>query len=378
MLSKHINNSIQQALFEIVQSGDFRVYVGEGGKQLAELLSASMEGAECLLVSSATAGLEIVLRTAGIGPGDEVLISAYDYPGNFWAIERVGAIPVLIDTEKDSWRISRCQLEDLFRKSRANACKAVVASHLHGQLQDAVWLREFSERQGLLFVEDSCQAIGATLDNRSAGCFGHATILSFGGGKLISAGRGGALLTADRRLAQKAKLAAGAGSGPYAMSEVQAAMVKSQVGWLPDLNDCCRTFFGQVDYFLREGLGEHVISIVMPAREHLSHTSFYQAGWLIGRLASQAEAASANPPRDQSSDLARLVGALKAAQIPAGSGFEGFHRRSSRRCRTPFSLDQVRRVVERTLVIHHRVALDEYHTPASLAAKLIAEILHAE
>jgi len=234
-------------------------------------------------------------------------------------------------------------------------------------------------------VEDSCQAVGASINARPTGTLGHVGIASFGGGKVLSAGRGGCLISSNEELMQRARLAAGAGSGPYAMSELQAAVVAAQLAWLPEIVAACRDYFGQLANRL-EATSNLPSRHLFPAIRQLGFTGFYQCGWLLA-------------PSIRSEDQARFVQSLKQHGLYAGSGFAGFHRRSSRRCRrvgqllttsaarqlahptsshsllipsdasqpaerTPShrlprpTLDRASAVAERTWVINHRQALD--------------------
>ena len=354
MLAQRMQESVQAQLLELCQAGAYRQYVGRYSAGLTEQLAAQHLGADVLLASSGTAALEIALRAAGVDAGDEVILSAYDYPGNFWAIDRVGARPVLIDLDQ-GWNISTEQLDRALDNALPNRLKALVASHLHGQMQPAAELREWCDRHQLVFIEDNCQALGASHGDRPSGTLGHVGIISFGGGKVLSAGRGGALLTEDAAIAQKARLASGAGSGPYALSEIQAAVVLAQLPWLPQLTQACRDFFGRVQQSLERRSSPHLF----PAGVDLSRTAFYQGGWLL-------------PPGMGSAHRDALVSGLRGRGIAAGTGFSGFHRRSTRRCRTVGELPHTAAVVARTWIIHHSTAV-----AGVLAAEEVAEAIMA-
>jgi dTDP-4-amino-4,6-dideoxygalactose transaminase len=307
------------------------------------------------LTSSGTAALEIVLRAASIGAGDEVLLSSYDYPGNFWAIERVGARPVLLDTSVDSWRIDSESLE----RAYLPACKAVVVSHLHGELQKVDELRAWCDYRKVLLLEDICQSLGAYWKGSPVGSYGHAAILSFGGGKLLSCGRGGAWATSDETLAIKARVAAGAGSGPYALSELQAATVLAQLPWLDEINANCREYFGALDRQLKVNQCDWKF---VPTSV-LDSTAFYQCGWQLNeRISDEGRqqllmALHSNPQINE--------GAV--VELPVGVGFSGFHRRSNRRCRISGAVGRATAAARRTLVLHHRVVLQQQWTPVELA-----------
>lgn len=366
MLQQQITESIAETLRELVGSRGYCKYWGEYSERLIAALAQRFASSEVLLTSSGTSAVELALRAGGIGAGDEVLLSAYDYPGNFWAIERVGARPVLLDTEANGWRINpeqlRAALEDA---SKRKTCKGLIASHLHGQLQDTVQIRRWCDANEIMLIEDACQAIGAQIAGKPAGSHGHAGIFSFGGGKILSAGRGGVLLTSSPELALKARVAAGAGSGPYTMSELQAAAVLAQLAWLEKIVATSRNYFAA----LYEGLKANIF-VCLPFAEFLNTTSFYQAGFMF-ELDSSTQPTSSEDRAD--SEMLRLIERLRSAGIPAGSGFAGFHRRSSRRCRHQGRLQHVPVVARSTLTIHHSAALEESLT-GEQTAKIIERL----
>jgi dTDP-4-amino-4,6-dideoxygalactose transaminase len=343
MLHQKISESVRAVLLELVETSEYRKYVGRYSSLLTDKLAERFGVTDVLLTSSGTAAVELVLRAAGVGPGDEVVLSAYDYPGNFWAIERVGARPVLIDTLSSGWTIAVDQLIEGVNRSRANDCKAVIVSHLHGQLQPMSWLAGWCQSRGLLLIEDACQAMGAKVENRAAGAWGDAGIISFGGGKTISAGRGGALLTNNKILAQKGRIATGAGSGPNTMSELQSAVAFSQLDWLDELNNCSRAYFTGFAQYLRA----LQTGFEMPGEEHLPHAGIYQVGLISGAEGRGASALCTS----------EVMSKLQFQGILAGPGFPGFHRRTERRCRRVSDLAHTRKLVEQTLTLHHSLAL---------------------
>lgn len=377
MLIETIRQAVGERLQDLVAEDGFKSYSGKYTDALRQQLIELYGAKSALLVSSGTVALEIALRGMGIGPGDLVALSAYDYPGNFWAIERVGARPVLIDTQADSWRLDLNQLKRFRKQPDGQACKAVIASHLYGELHDSASIRKFCDEHSLWYVEDACQVIGAEATTGGfVGQQGHATILSFGGGKLISAGRGGCLLTADDALGQRQQIAAGAGSGPTAMSELQACVVQAQLEFLGQINASCRKFFSELNQRLTAGGdAEPNDSVparwVMPAESQLDRTSFYQAGWLIQSDNDVHTSGDGSADKDEKASsvdrLPDVISQLNDQGIRAGTGFGGFHRRSQRRCDVPYALVQTPLTVERTLVIHHQVALEGRHSTQAIA-----------
>ena len=322
-LEKEIQIAVAGAALPLLQTNSWRMYTGPQQEQLISQLGQLLGAKHVGLTCSGSAALEMLLRGCRLASGDEVLLSAYDYPGNFTAIENCGARPALVDVAPDSWNLSVESLEETWTP----ACKVLIASHLHGQLQDMHCLQQWCKDRQVLLIQDACQAIGASIGGQPLGQWGQATIVSFGGSKVISAGRGGAWCTNDDSLAQHVRLAAGVGSGAYELSELQAAMVLAQLPWLPRITEQCR------EHFSRQLQATNDANVIAPWAEQIESTAFYQAGWLLNDLQSVAQSAS------------------------YGKGFDGFHRRSSRRCRRVSNLENAMRVAKRTITQHHRVAL---------------------
>ncbi len=359
-LEDRINRSVAARVAEFIDTGGFRHYTGQASEELGRRLAEQFGHSHCVLTSSGTAALEIALRSteravAAPTTQQHVLLSGYDYPGNIWAIERAGARPVLVDTRPQSWKLDLQRVADILDGPLGNACKAVVASHLHGELQEIEQLSQLCSQRDLMLVEDSCQAV-RSWNPANAGA--DVMIVSFGGGKLLSTGRGGAMLTSDAALAQRARLAAGAGSGPYGLSEAQAVIALAQLPFLDELNHCCREFFGQLiaDEQMQQLMDRSRLDC--PWTDCRNATSFYQAGFL---LASESGVEAVRQ---------RVVDVLVNHGLPAGTGFSGFHRRSRRRCETPFPLEHVPQLTGQTLVLHHRLATQGKWTPSQVAERL--------
>ncbi len=181
------------------------------------------------LCCSGTIGVELALRGCKIGPGDEVIMAAYDFPGNFRAIEATGATVVLVDIGDKSWTINSVdELEQAIRPKT----KGLIVSHLHGTMAPMRVISEWATTQKIALIEDACQAPGAVVDGQPVGSWGDVSILSFGGSKLLSAGRGGAVLTNDLRIDQRMRVFRDRGNDAFAMSELQAAVLEPQLAWL--------------------------------------------------------------------------------------------------------------------------------------------------
>jgi perosamine synthetase len=356
-LRQQIDETILTQFQVALAEGAHRRYVGRHNETLENWLQSRFQS-HALLTNSGTSALELALRAVGVAAGDEVILSGYDYPGNFWVIEQLGCVPVLVDIQCDSTLIDFNQLQQA-RSERTRAC---VVSHLHGQLQQIAQLREWADRNQIILVEDACQSLGAQLNGKAIGSIGHLGIVSFSGSKVISAGRGGALVTQDDKLYQKAKIASGAGSGAFGMSELAAAIVTAQLPLLENINGRCATYFKCLHQQL--ALAPSIaaqIEFLVDEKSSLSgnQSALYQAGWVC-KTSQQCTA---------------VIQRLTQIGVPAGAGFLGFHRRSQRRCRPIGDLVNTASLIDRLLVIHHSVAIDERISSQQLAAEITEALL---
>src|SRR5262249_13814897 len=149
----------------------------------------------------------------GVGPGDEVILGAYDFESNFLNVHQIGATPVLVDVS----RTNACIEPDGLEAAITAATRAIVVSHLHGGLVPLSRVMKIAaSRPFLSIIEDAAQASGAQVEGRMAGTWGDVGILSFGGSKMLTAGRGGALLTRHAEVFQRAKVALARGVQQWA------------------------------------------------------------------------------------------------------------------------------------------------------------------
>jgi dTDP-4-amino-4,6-dideoxygalactose transaminase len=161
-------------------------------------------------VSSGTDALILMLRAAGIGPGDEVIVPAYTFLATASAVAHVGAEPVLVDVVPGSYGM------DVDRAAAAVTprTRAIMPVHLFSQMCDMGPLRELADAHGLEMFEDSAEGIGMRLDGRHAGLWGRAGVLSFFPTKTLGGlGDAGALVTDDGQLAEHVRRARAHGQG---------------------------------------------------------------------------------------------------------------------------------------------------------------------
>ena len=161
-------------------------------------------------VSSGTAALHLALRLAGVGPGDEVLCSSLTFIASAAPITYLGAKPVFIDSEEQSWNMDpdlACSVIEQKVKAGKKP-KALVLVHLYGQSADITPIKACCDKHGVKLIEDAAEALGATYGEASPGSFSLAGIHSFNGNKIITTGGGGMLVTDDAEFAKQARFLA--------------------------------------------------------------------------------------------------------------------------------------------------------------------------
>jgi len=165
--------------------------------------AARVGASHAVALSSGTAALHLALMGAGVGAGDEVLVSTLTFAGSVNPIAYLGARPVLVDSEPTSWNIDPDLIEDaLATRARAGCLpKAVIPVHLYGQPAEMPRIMEICGRFGVPVLEDAAESLGATCAGRDPGTFGQSGVFSFNGNKVITTSGGGMLVTEDPQLA---------------------------------------------------------------------------------------------------------------------------------------------------------------------------------
>ena len=226
------DKAINQVLQEAQQTGAWGKYHGPYSEQLQQELATLHQTPEVILCSSGTVAIELALRGLGIGEGDEVILAAYDFEGNFKNILAVGATPMLVDVDSQN-----CNLDiNLLEQAITTSTKCILVSHLHGGLVPMSAVSNLAKQRGIPVIEDACQIPGAKIEGHIAGSGGDIGILSFGGSKLLTAGRGGALLTSSPQIAQRIRLYSFRGNEAYPLTELQAGLLIPQVKTLQQHN----------------------------------------------------------------------------------------------------------------------------------------------
>jgi perosamine synthetase len=347
---------VQAALAAAYQDGTWGKYDGPNCQNLEKAIRILNQVEHAFLCSSGTIAVELALRGLKIGPGDEVILAGYDFPGNFRAVEAIGAKPVLIDLVEKSWSLDVSQIP----LAVSPRTKAVIASHLHGSLVDMRTLMTVAQNNGLSVVEDACQAPGARVQGKSAGSWGDVGVHSFGGSKLLTAGRGGAIVTRREEVLQRIKIFSERGNQAFPLSELQAAVLLPQIPKLAARNE---VRWQNVQRLVEAVRGQTIFQPAPPPQGDIP--AFYKLGWLL--------APALGAPTDADAEQIRLnfVHVLQQHGLPFDTGFRGFARRTTQRCRVVGELPNARKAATSTLLMHHPILLQPPEVIDQLAALLL-------
>jgi dTDP-4-amino-4,6-dideoxygalactose transaminase len=152
-----------------------------------------------LAVSSGTAALHLVLRSAGVVAGDRVAVSTLTFAGSVWPILYLGARPVFLDSEATSGNVDPELISDYLREAarRRALPKALIAVHLYGQHADVDRIAALCLEYGVVLIEDAAESLGATYHGRQTATTAPLAILSFNGNKMITTTGGGMVIARD-------------------------------------------------------------------------------------------------------------------------------------------------------------------------------------
>jgi perosamine synthetase len=345
---------IRDVLLTMAHDGSWGRYHGPHCQALLKALQEFHSVPHCHLTCSGTAAVELALRACGVGQGDEVVLSAYDFKANFVDVLTVGATPVLIDVLPEKPVIDAEKVESAV----SPATKAILVSHLHGFHAPMNHLRTIAQSRGLAVIEDACQNPGALVDGRVAGTWGDVGVLSFGGSKLLSAGRGGAILTSRSDIAQRLQLLTQRGNDAYPLSEMQAAVLLPQLRKLPVQNE--RRTSGVEHVLNLFSAADRIVPIggLKNSTASIDRPAYYKLPFLVRDAISS----------DQKN---ALVEDFHAASILLSHGFSALNRIHARsRFRAPEGLANAEDFASRVLTLHHPVLLQASETLDRLAARV--------
>lgn len=158
-------------------------------------------------LSSGTAALHLALALAGVQSGDEVICQSFTFIASANPIVYLGATPVFVDSEKDTWNIDPDLLEQAIVdriKQTGKTPKAIVVVHLYGMPAKMDQIQQIANKYGIILIEDAAEALGSEYKGAKCGTFGDFAILSFNGNKIITTSGGGALISRNKSDADRA------------------------------------------------------------------------------------------------------------------------------------------------------------------------------
>jgi dTDP-4-amino-4,6-dideoxygalactose transaminase len=157
-------------------------------------------------LNSGTAAIHLALILLGVGPGDEVICPSLTFSASANPIAYLGAQPVFVDSEAQSWNICPETMETAIehRITKGKKPKAIIVVHLYGQAAQMDRIMDIAVKYGIPVIEDTAEAFGSEYNGRKLGTIGDIGVYSFNGNKIITTSGGGALITDNPEYAEKA------------------------------------------------------------------------------------------------------------------------------------------------------------------------------
>jgi dTDP-4-amino-4,6-dideoxygalactose transaminase len=287
-------------------------------REFAEKVGAT----HAVALSSGTAALHLALLAAGVGAGDKVATSTLTFAATANAIRYVGAEPVFIDSERESWNMDPELLADELRESaqRGRRIKAALVVDVCGQSADWNPIRDTCRRYGVTPIEDAAEALGATYRGKAVGTLADIGCFSFNGNKIITTSGGGMLVTENAKRAERVRHLATQARDPalhyqhslvgynYRLSNLLAAIGRGQLHVLEERVAKRRANFD----FYRIALGD------LPGIDFMPEASFGRSTRWLTCLGID--------PQIHGSSPAEICTAMAAEQIEARPMWKPMHK----------------------------------------------------
>jgi dTDP-4-amino-4,6-dideoxygalactose transaminase len=230
------------ALERVLRSGNWSSSYGSEVRTFEESFAEYQHARQGICVNSGEAALILAFKALQIPPGSEVIIPAYTFVASATAVVQVGAIPVFVDVDPDTYCIAPRALEEAIGPQTA----AIMPVHFAGLPADMAPIMELAQHHGLKVLEDAAQAWGAHYGDRAVGAIGDAGGFSFQASKNLTAGEGGIIVTDDAEVAATCRSLADCGravteqryshallGGNHRMTEFQGAVLRAQLDRYP-------------------------------------------------------------------------------------------------------------------------------------------------
>jgi dTDP-4-amino-4,6-dideoxygalactose transaminase len=304
-----------EAVTRVIQSGQWGgyPYPGKETKRFVDEFLKMQGGNFGVLMMNGTITMEVALRAAGIGWGDEVLVPAYTFQATATAPMAAGAIPVIVDVDPNTYCIDPKAAEAAI----TDKTRAIIPVHLGAQMADMDAIMELAEKHDLIVVEDCAHAHGAKWRGRGAGTIGHFGSFSMQSSKIMTAGEGGLLICQTQDLAYKATSIIDCGrpqdpegkiltmGSNYRVSELQAALLNVAIERFPAQIKQREEMAAYMDEALSEVRGVRVL----PRDERHTTRSFYRYIFAVD-------------PEEFGAEHDVICAALHMEGIPSWEGYE--------------------------------------------------------
>lgn len=308
-----------EAVTRVVRSGRWGgfPYPGPETQRLAEGFAEFQGGGHAVPMANGTVTLEVALRAAGVGWGDEVIVPAYTFQATAAAPMAAGAVPVIVDVEPDTYCMDPAAVEAAITPRT----RAIIPVHLGASMADMDAIMAIASRHGLLVVEDCAHAPGATWRGRGAGTIGDFGSFSLQSSKTLTAGEGGILLCRTLELATRVASIIDCGrpkdpdgieytqGANFRLTELQAALANVALARMPEQILERAEMADRMDTLARDVPGVRVL------KRDPRHTTraFYR--YILAVV-----------PEVFGLDHDQVCAALQAEGIPCWTGYEAMHR----------------------------------------------------
>lgn len=282
----------KKAVIDVMDSGILSEFMGSNNKHFLggtyvrafeKKWSERFQIKYTVSVNSATSGLYAAIGAAGVGPGDEVIVTPWTMTATATAILAFNAIPVFCDIEEDTFCMDPQSVEKLITPRT----KALIPVHIYGHPADMDSIMQLASKHNLIVIEDAAQSPGGYYKGKLTGTIGHMGVFSFNCNKIIQCGEGGAVVTNDDEFAKRLQLIRNHGEAViatgmdvqdlsniigwnYRMNEIEAAIMTVQ---MDRLEDFLRSRKQLVDY-LEKGL-KPISGLILPVvKKGCTHTYY--------------------------------------------------------------------------------------------------------
>ena len=260
--SPHISGNEQKYVNEAFDT-NWIAPAGPHINKFEEELSKVSDGLNVAVLSTGTSAIHLALILLGVSRDDIVICSSFTFSASVNPVIYQGAQPVFIDSEEDTWNMDPVLLEEaiLYQISISKKPKAIILVHLYGFPAKMDEIMSISKKYDIPIIEDAAEALGSRYRNKPLGCFGTIGIYSFNGNKIITTSSGGAILSRDSEIIEKARFLSTQARDKqphyehseigynYRMSNVCAAIGLGQLEVLVDRVEKRRFVY---DFYIRE------------------------------------------------------------------------------------------------------------------------------